>query len=97
MSSATRAASSYGTLPAEAGALLAGRIPVTQPVSAPEFVDRVARGLAPLTVPEARWATGTVLTVLADVAGEDLTGRVLAGLPRGYALLFGRAELAPAA
>ncbi|WP_175410223.1 DUF2267 domain-containing protein [Streptomyces sp. TRM64462] len=84
-------------LPPQAGALLAAQIPVTEPVTGPEFVETVARDLAPLTVPEARWATGTVLSVIADLAGDDLTHRLLADLPRGYALLFGRAELTPAA
>ncbi|MFG3497730.1 DUF2267 domain-containing protein [Streptomyces sp. NPDC047928] len=84
-------------LPPEAGEVVAAQIPLTEPVSAPRFVESVARALAPLTVPEARWATGTVLTVIAERAGDDLTRRILAGLPRGYALLFGRAELTPAA
>ncbi|CAL9280763.1 MULTISPECIES: DUF2267 domain-containing protein [unclassified Streptomyces] len=83
-------------LPAEAGALLAAQIPVTEPVTAPEFVERVARRLA-LTPAEARWATSTVLTVVGAYVGDDLTRRILAGLPRGYALLFGLADLAPAA
>ncbi|WP_228975671.1 DUF2267 domain-containing protein [Streptomyces sp. DH12] len=83
-------------LPAEAGALLAAQIPVTEPVTAPAFVARVATALD-LTPAEARWATSTVLTAVADHAGEALTRRILAGLPRGYALLFGRVELAPAA
>ncbi|MGI5341372.1 DUF2267 domain-containing protein [Streptomyces sp. CA-181903] len=83
-------------LPPEAGAVLAGSIPLTQPLTASEFVEAVAAALdtAP---PSARWATGTVLTELAGTAGEELTGRILAQLPRGYALLFGRIELAPAA
>ncbi|MCP9960007.1 MULTISPECIES: DUF2267 domain-containing protein [Streptomyces] len=84
-------------LPAEAGALLASQVPVTEPLTAPGFVDHVARALAPFTVAEARWATSTVLTVVAAYAGDPLTRRILAGLPRGYALLFGLAELAPAA
>ncbi|MFJ3160931.1 DUF2267 domain-containing protein [Streptomyces kanasensis] len=84
-------------LPAEAGVLLVAQVPVTEPVTAPGFVGRVAAALAPLTPAEARWATSTVLTVVAGHVGEDLTQRILAGLPRGYALLFGRVELAPAA
>ncbi|MGK5639225.1 DUF2267 domain-containing protein [Streptomyces sp. URMC 126] len=84
-------------LPPEAGAVLAGSIPLTQPLTAPGFVDAVAAALGSVPPPTARWAAGTVLTELADTAGEDLTGRILAQLPRGYALLFGRAELVPAA
>ncbi|NWF25528.1 DUF2267 domain-containing protein [Streptomyces sp. PKU-EA00015] len=84
-----------GLLPEEAAAVISRQIPLTQPLSAPGFVDAVAARLA-LGRPEARWATGTVLTLLAQHAGEDLTRRILAELPRGYALLFGLAELAPA-
>ncbi|MEV4332807.1 DUF2267 domain-containing protein [Streptomyces sp. NPDC049597] len=85
-----------GLLPEEAAAVISRQIPLTQPLSAPGFVDAVAERLAPLSRPEARWATGTVLALLAQHAGEDLTRRILAELPRGYALLFGLAELAPA-
>lgn len=44
-----------------------------------------------------RWDTGTVLRIVAQLAGEDLISRVLAQLPSGHALLFGRAELTQAA
>ncbi|MFC9952175.1 hypothetical protein ACFVIN_17115, partial [Streptomyces prasinus] len=44
-----------------------------------------------------RTDTGTVLRVVARLAGEKLLDRVLAQLPTGYALLFGRAELTRAA
>ncbi|WP_171171441.1 DUF2267 domain-containing protein [Streptomyces sp. I05A-00742] len=84
-------------LPTGAGEILASRIPLTQPLTAPEFVEAVAAGLGSVPLPTARWGVGTVLGVLAETAGEELTGRILAGLPRGYALLFGRAELVPAA
>ncbi|MFD3356608.1 DUF2267 domain-containing protein [Streptomyces fradiae] len=83
-------------LPPEAGALLAAQIPVTEPVAAPDFVGRVA-GLLALSAAEARWAASTVLCTVGAYAGDGLTRRVLAGLPRGYALLFGVADLAPAA
>jgi hypothetical protein len=41
----------------------------------------------------ARWDCGSVLGVVAALAGPDLLSRVLGQLPRGYALLFGKAEL----
>ncbi|WP_234042212.1 DUF2267 domain-containing protein [Streptomyces marianii] len=58
-----------------------------------EFVkDLAARtGGTPAT---ARWDAGSVLHVVAGLAGPRLLDRVLAALPSGYALLFGRAELA---
>ncbi|GHH80213.1 hypothetical protein GCM10018793_34860 [Streptomyces sulfonofaciens] len=79
-------------LPTGAAELFAGQIPLTQPLTAPGFVAAVATRLN-LPQPAARWATGTVLTVLAEQAGEALTRRILACLPRGYALLFGVADL----
>ncbi|MFI1936008.1 DUF2267 domain-containing protein [Streptomyces purpureus] len=41
----------------------------------------------------ARWDAGSVLSTVARLAGPQLLDRVLARLPEGYALLFGRAEL----
>ncbi|MEU8516713.1 DUF2267 domain-containing protein [Kitasatospora sp. NPDC048722] len=83
-------------LPERARALLVAPIPLTQPVTAPAFVEAVARNLN-TTLEGARWDASSVLTALADLAGAQLTGRLLTYLPRGYALLFGRADLTPAA
>ncbi|MGW3450281.1 DUF2267 domain-containing protein, partial [Streptomyces sp. NPDC001076] len=44
-----------------------------------------------------RWDTGSVFSAVAALAGPDLLTRILRQLPSGYALLFGRAELTPAA
>ncbi|MDQ0835556.1 uncharacterized protein (DUF2267 family) [Streptomyces achromogenes] len=49
------------------------------------------------TAATTRWDASTVLRVVAQLAGEELLGRVLDRLPSGYALLFGRAELTQAA
>ncbi|GDY69393.1 hypothetical protein SAV14893_087860 [Streptomyces avermitilis] len=49
------------------------------------------------TLATTRWDTGTVLGVLARLAGDDLTARIIGQLPDGYALLFGRAQLVRAA
>jgi uncharacterized protein (DUF2267 family) len=84
-------------LPVEAAAILTAQIPLTEPLPAPVFVDAVAGQLPTCTGPEARWATSTVLSLIAQLAGEDLSLRLLSELPRGYALLFGRAELTAAA
>ncbi|MFI1018439.1 DUF2267 domain-containing protein [Streptomyces sp. NPDC020965] len=81
-------------LPREAATVLTGR--TGRPLAARAFVEAVAARLSPMDRTQARWAAGTVLTVLAQHAGRPLTRRVLDGLPRGYALLFGQAELAPA-
>ncbi len=82
-------------LPEEAARELASQIPATRPVTAAEFVDSIAArsGATPAT---ARWDAGSVLGVLPNLVGEDLSDRVLRELPPGYARFFGRAEPARA-
>lgn len=83
-------------LPAEAARFLTGQIPTTQPLPGADFVaDLAAR--TDSTPAIVRWDTGTVLVAVAQLAGPELLDRVLAQLPAGYALLFGRAELTQAA
>ncbi|AXK36449.1 DUF2267 domain-containing protein [Streptomyces armeniacus] len=84
-------------LPHEAAALLTAQVPATRPLTARAFVDVTAERLEGATPATARWDVSTVLSTVAVLAGDELADRVLAALPRGYALLFGRAELAPAA
>ncbi|MFF8971535.1 DUF2267 domain-containing protein [Streptomyces sp. NPDC014995] len=83
-------------LPREAAGVIASQIPVTRPQSAPEFVDTIAARIEGATPATARWDVSSVLSVLPKLTGEDLIDRVLAQLPPGYALLFGKAELTPA-
>ncbi|MEV4226286.1 DUF2267 domain-containing protein [Streptomyces bobili] len=82
-------------LPREAARVLASQIPATRPQSAQEFVDTVAARIEGATPATARWDVSSVLGVLPKLIGDDLTDRILSQLPSGYALLFGRAELAP--
>jgi hypothetical protein len=86
-----------GRLPATAAETLRYQLPATKPLSAPEFVETVERRLDGATTATARWDVSSVLSVLADVCGDELTDRVLADLPDGYALLFGRGRLMSAA
>ncbi len=79
-----------------ARAVLAAPIPLTEPVTAPAFVEAVARNLN-TSLAGARWDASCVLAALTERAGGELTDCLLAYLPRGYALLFGRADLTPAA
>lgn len=83
-------------LPEEAARLIASQIPVTRPLTAPEFVDAVATRIDGATPATARWDVSAVLSTLPALVGDDLTTRLLRQLPSGYALLFGKAELAPA-
>ncbi|UQI49382.1 DUF2267 domain-containing protein [Streptomyces sp. HU2014] len=83
-------------LPFEAARVLTTQVPDTQPLTGWAFVkDLAARSGASLAT--TRWDTGAVFGAVATYAGTDLTTRILHQLPTGYALLFGRAELTPAA
>lgn len=83
-------------LPSEAALVLTGHAPDGRPLTGWGFVKDLATrtGGTPAT---ARWDTGAVLDLVGDLAGPDLLDRVLTQLPPGYALLFGRVELARAA
>ncbi|MFJ2854316.1 DUF2267 domain-containing protein [Streptomyces rubiginosohelvolus] len=83
-------------LPLEAARALTAQIPDTQPLSGWAFVkDLAARSGASLAT--TRWDTGSVFAAVAAHAGSDLITRILDQLPTGWALLFGQAELNPAA
>jgi uncharacterized protein (DUF2267 family) len=82
-------------LPREAARVIASQIPATHPLTAREFVDSVATRIEGATPATARWDVSSVLSVLADWVGNPLTTHLLTQLPPGYALLFGRADLAP--
>ena len=84
-------------LPATAAESLRYQLPATKPLTGPEFVEAVQGRLQDATPATARWDVSSVLSVLAEVLGEDLTSQVIEDLPPGYALLFGRAELISAA
>ncbi|MFF4084413.1 DUF2267 domain-containing protein [Streptomyces sp. NPDC001777] len=83
-------------LPLEAARILTTQVPDTRPLTGWAFVKDLATrtGASPATT---RWDTGSVFSAVAAHAGPDLTTRILRQLPTGYALLFGRAELTPAA
>ncbi|GGT14289.1 DUF2267 domain-containing protein [Streptomyces chromofuscus] len=80
-------------LPEEAARLVAAHIPVTRPLTAPEFVDRTAARIEGATPATARWDVSSVLCALPPLLGDALVDDILRQLPPGYALLFGRAEL----
>lgn len=85
-----------GCLPPQATRVLTAQIPAPQPLTGWAFVkDLAARTDASLAT--TRWDTGSVFSAVAAYAGPDLITRILQQLPTGYALLFGRAELTPAA
>jgi uncharacterized protein (DUF2267 family) len=84
-------------LPEEAARVIASQIPATRRLTAAEFVDSVAARIEGATPATARWDVSSVLSVLPPLVGDALTTRILAQLPPGYALLFGRADLSATA
>lgn len=84
-------------LPDEAARIVAAQVPAHEVPAAAEFVGELSRRLPNATHATARWDTTSVLGVLPELIGDDLTHRLLAQLPSGYALLFGQAELVRAA
>ncbi|MFF5957627.1 DUF2267 domain-containing protein [Streptomyces luteogriseus] len=80
-------------LPGEAARLIAAQIPATRRLTAARFVDEVASRTPGATSATARWDVSSVLGTLPNLIGDDLITRILAQLPAGYALLFGRADL----
>ncbi|HWU07826.1 MAG TPA: DUF2267 domain-containing protein [Streptomyces sp.] len=83
-------------LPAEAALTLTAQVRDPGPLTGWGFVKDLAvrTGGTPAT---ARWDAGAVLAPVARLAGSGPLDRILAELPSGYALLFGRAELVQAA
>lgn len=83
-------------LPSAAAGVLTGQESDGRFLTGHEFVMDLA-GRTGTTPAVARWNAGTVLTAVAALAGPALLDSVLAALPAGHALLFGRAELIRAA
>ncbi|MFJ4057648.1 DUF2267 domain-containing protein [Streptomyces albogriseolus] len=81
-------------LPVEAAKVIAEQVPVTKPLTGAQFVDSVAARIDGATPATARWDVSSVLSVVADAAGDELTEGIIRLLPPGYALLFGRVRLA---
>jgi len=84
-------------LPEEAARLLATQLPATRQLTAAQFVESVGARIPGATPATARWDVTSVLSVLPNIAGDEVIDQVLDQLSPGYALLFGRADLTPAA
>jgi len=82
--------------PREAAQIFVASIPDPEPLTGWSFVKELASRTGG-SLATTRWDVGSVLGVVAELAGQPLLDRILAQLPTGYAILFGRAELAPAA
>lgn len=83
-------------LPRRAAQIFTAQIPETDTLTGWHFIKDLAARTGG-TLATTRWDAGSVLGVVAHLAGPDLLDRILAQLPSGYAILFGRAELVQAA
>ncbi|MFE9928573.1 DUF2267 domain-containing protein [Streptomyces sp. NPDC005533] len=83
-------------LPLEAACVLTAQIPDTRPLTGWDFVKDLATRVG-ASLATTRWDTGSVFAAVTAQAGPRLITRILHRLPTGWALLFGQAELAPAA
>ncbi|MFF3609783.1 DUF2267 domain-containing protein [Streptomyces sp. NPDC002463] len=77
-------------LPETFAVVLLNPLQATEPLSPERFVRATAAWIEGATERTAAWDVSTVLSVVADAAGEELTARILLQLPPGYDLLFGR-------
>ncbi|MEV5509871.1 DUF2267 domain-containing protein [Streptomyces orinoci] len=88
----------------EVRAELAARLPETlalvllnplqahEPLPPERFIRATAAWIEGATDKTATWDVSAVLSVVADIAGEELMQRILFQLPPGYDLLFGRPQ-----
>ncbi|MFC8790690.1 DUF2267 domain-containing protein [Streptomyces cinereoruber] len=80
-------------LPETFAVVLLNPLQAAEPLTPERFVRATAAWIEGATERTAAWDVSAVLSVVADAAGEDLTGRMLLQLPPGYDLLFGRPDL----
>lgn len=88
----------------EARAELAARLPETlalvllnplqahEPLPPERFIRATAAWIEGATEKTATWDVSAVLSVVADIAGDDLMNRILIQLPVGFDLLFGHPQ-----
>ncbi|MEU5270638.1 DUF2267 domain-containing protein [Streptomyces hygroscopicus] len=63
-----------------------------EPLPPERFIRATAAWIEGATERTATWDVSAVLSVAADLAGEELMNRILLQLPPGYDLLFGRPQ-----
>ncbi|MFF3307410.1 DUF2267 domain-containing protein [Streptomyces sp. NPDC002952] len=88
----------------EVRAALAARLPETlalillnplqahEPLSPERFIRATSAWIEGASEKTAAWDVSAVLSVVADIAGDELTNQLLLQLPPGYELLFGRPQ-----
>lgn len=76
-------------LPEAFALILLNPLPAAEPLDAERFVRATAAWIEGATEATALWDIGAVLSVVADVAGEQLMEQVLRQLPADWPPLFG--------
>jgi len=76
-------------LPEDLALVLLNPLQAREPLSPERFVRATAAWIEGATERTATWDVSAVLSVVADAAGDELTGSILLQLPAGYDLLFG--------
>ncbi|MBP8536059.1 DUF2267 domain-containing protein [Streptomyces sp. MK37H] len=79
-------------LPESLALILLSPLQAHEPLSPERFIRATAAWIEGATEKTATWDVSAVLSVVADVASEDLMNRILLQLPPGYDLLFGRPQ-----
>ncbi|MFK4098494.1 DUF2267 domain-containing protein [Streptomyces sp. NPDC019531] len=79
-------------LPDDLALVLLNPLQAHEPLSPERFVRATAAWIEGATEQTAAWDVSAVLSVAADAAGDELTGRILLQLPVGYDLLFGHPQ-----
>ncbi|MFH9105846.1 DUF2267 domain-containing protein [Streptomyces albus] len=81
-------------LPETFAVILLNPLRAAEPLTPERFVRATSAWIAGSTEQTATWDVSAVLSVTADLVGEDLVHRILLQLPPGYDLLFGRPQRA---
>jgi uncharacterized protein (DUF2267 family) len=76
-------------LPEQYALILLNPLTAAEPLNAERFVRATAAWIEGATEATALWDIGAVLSVVADAAGEPLTGQMLQQLPADWPPLFG--------
>lgn len=79
-------------LPETLALVLLNPLQAHEPLPPDRFIRATAAWIEGATEKTATWDVSAVLSVVADIAGEDLMNRILIQLPVGYDLLFGHPE-----
>ncbi|MFF5535923.1 DUF2267 domain-containing protein [Streptomyces cinerochromogenes] len=79
-------------LPETLGLVLLNPLQAHEPLPPERFIRATAAWIEGATEKTATWDVSAVLSVVADIAGDDLMNRILLQLPPGYDLLFGHPQ-----